>query len=159
MRALTLAAASLLLLTLVPASSALLPIECADTNSTTSIDFVWTPSCLRITSGDTITFANADAAPHNARSAQDDAAALRTIAPACFVTPNVGDGRTVQVRFVHDSDSVTASVRNEDGSWGPVNDCVLAVQPGTMLVGDAVIAFECGIHQAMTGTIRVAALQ
>lgn len=158
MRALTLATASLLLLTLAPASSALLP-ACDNADTTTSVNFVWTPSCLRIMSGDAITFDNVDAAPHNARSAQDDLVALRTLAPPCFVTPNVGDGRTTQVRFTHDSDSVTASVRNADGSWGPVNDCALAVQPGTMLLGDAVIPFECGIHQGMTGTIRVAALQ
>lgn len=155
MRALALAAGLLVAITAVPLGSALLPTPCTDANSTISINFSWTPGCLRIVSGDIITFDNADLAPHNARSSQDTMVAIPGVAP-CFATPNIGDGRIAQVRFTHDSDGVKASLRNANGSWGAPVDCTLAEEPTTIASSEAGIPFECGIHSSMTGRIVVA---
>lgn len=155
MRALTLATASVLLLTMVPVGSALLPDECVDANETASIGFMWTPKCLRIVSGDIVTFQNADPVTHNARSSQDDLFVLRLLGPACFATPNFAAGVDAHVRFVHDSNGVSASLRKNDGSWAPANDCDLAVDPVLSTATQASIPFECGLHQSMTGRIVV----
>lgn len=159
MRAL-LAAVLLLTLPAVPAAAALLPPACTDGTTTTGASFAWNPSCLRIASGDIITFGNADEiAPHNARSSQDTNVAIPGTIP-CFQTADLELGETAQVRFTHDGDGVTASVRQSNGSWGPARDCSLAedLLTNTLDANEAAIPFECGIHQSMTGTIRIVKL-
>ena len=138
-----------------PHATALLPSECAQTNGSTAADFAWSPGCVRLTSGDVVTFGNADDVLHNARSSLDDNAVFRALGPLCFQTRDLAEGQTAQVRFVHDSDGVTASVRNDDGSWGPVHDCSFAEDPTALAPNDAAIAFKCGIHSTMTGRIVV----
>ena len=157
MRTALLVAAALSLTALAPLASALLPGACTSGSATTAVNFAWSPACVSVASGGLVTFGNADTATHNARSAGDDNAVARLVGPRCFETPNMGQGGSFQVRFTHTADGLSAALRNANGSFGPENDCTLAEDATTMLTGgEAAIGFECGIHQTMTGSIRVA---
>lgn len=154
MRALLVATLALSAFFTLPGAGALLPTACAEASSTSATNFAWTPSCLEVSSGEVVTFVGAGGT-HNARSAQDDLPVLRALGPICFQTSNFDPGQSAAVRFVHDSDGVTASLRNADGSWGAPVDCDLAVDPLASTAARASIPFECGIHASMTGRIVV----
>ena len=156
MRAL-LAASALLIVLFAPTGAAILPAACGEGNATSASNYAWTPGCIRLFTGEVLTFSGASGT-HNARSSQDDLAILRAVAPVCFETPNFAPGQAASVRFVHDSHGVTASLRAPDGSWSPARDCALAVDPLLSTPTDASIPFECGIHPTMTGRIVVVAL-
>lgn len=136
-------------------ASALLPPDaCVDANGVMASGLSWTPPCVRILSGDAITWTNAGDRPHDLRSSQDDVAALRNLAPHCFAAGILEVGARATIRFTADSEDVDASMRRPDGTWEPARSCRIASVP-TGIVGEATIPYKCALHPGMTGRVVV----
>lgn len=108
----------------------------------------WSPDCIVLVNGGTVTFTQADGIPHGAT----DVAAPR--ATACWDLGNMLAGQSTSARIVYDADFGEV-LFYQNGAAAP-RVCEVAENPNFNFnaEGDLEIAYWCGIHQgAMPGTI------